>query len=250
MIGLVTKRNALVTGASKGLGKASAILLAKNGMNVCVNYLGDRNGAEETVEEAVKHGVDAFSVKADVTEENQVKDIYSVIKKRWGGVHVLVNNAGIYERTSFEQMTFQQWRKTILADLDSVFLVTKEAISFMKKEKFGRIINISSQLAFKGSKVGSHYSAAKAGLIGLTRSLALEFSIHGITVNAVSPGGMKTQILDFFNKEQLDEMAKNIPVGRIGTPEDVANVVGFLASDAASYVTGATFTATGGSYLY
>ncbi len=241
---------AVVTGGSRGIGRAIALELAVKGVNVCVCFKSDEAAAGDTVAQAVKTGVDAFYFRADVSKETEVRSLFSAVEDRWGGVEVLVNNAGIYERSSFTQMGFADWKRTIENDLDSIYLCCSAAVPYMKKNGFGRIINISSQLALKGSRHGAHYAAAKAGILGFTRSLAIELGGAGITVNAVLPGSVKTRILGRYSEEQLEEMARSIPVGRIGTAEDVAHTVAFLASSEADYINGASINVSGGLLMY
>ncbi len=241
---------AVVTGGSRGIGRAISLALAAGGMNVCVCFKTDPSAAEDTVTEAAKAGVDAFHFRADVSKEQDVSSLFSALSERWGGAEVLVNNAGIYERSSFTQLAYADWKRTLENDLDSAFLCCSAAVPHMKEKHFGRIVNISSQLALKGSRHGAHYAAAKAGMIGLTRSLAIELGPEGITVNAVLPGSVKTRILNGYSEEQLEDMAKSIPAGRIGTAEDVAHAVAFLASGDAAYINGASINVSGGLLMY
>lgn len=241
---------ALVTGGSKGIGRATAIRLASAGFTVCINYLEDEEGAEAAKQSIEKSGGNAMIFRADVSDEKSVAALFSGILKEWGRLDVLVNNAGIYERANFESIDFGAWRRTLSYNLDSAFLCTSQAVPVMKRQQHGRIINISSQLAFKGSTHGAHYSSSKAGMIGLTRSLAIELGKYGITVNMIAPGSIRTRILDNYSESQLEEMAARIPMRRIGEPEDIAAAVVFLASDEASYITGATINVSGGLFLY
>lgn len=243
-------RSALVTGASRGIGSSIARRLASDGYAVCVNYLGNEAGAGTTLDSIVREGIDAFSFRADVSSKEDVERMFAEIGRRWGRLDVLVNNAGIYERSLFPDLDFAAWRKTLACNLDSVFLCSSAAAQMMKKQHYGRIISITSQLAFKGSRHGAHYAASKAGMIGFTRSLAMELGESGITVNMVAPGSIRTRILDNYSHEQLGQMAAQIPSRRIGEPEDVASAVSFLASEQASYINGATISVAGGSFLH
>lgn len=242
-------RTALVTGASRGIGRAIAHRLASAGFSVCINYFENETGAVGLQSTISDMGSDAFLARADVSNQANVHSMFSEIRNRWGRLDVLVNNAGIYERSPFESLDFASWRRTLSSNLDSAFLCTAEAFPMMKEQHFGRVINISSQLAFKGSRHGAHYAASKAGMIGFTRSLAIELGQFGITVNMVAPGSIRTRILGGYTEEQLSVLASQIPSRRIGEPEDVASVVAFLASDEASYVNGATVSVSGGSFL-
>ncbi len=242
-------RTALVTGASRGIGRAIAHRLASSGFSICINYFENRAGAEALLSTITDSGSDAFLAMADVSDQASVQGMFSEIRKKWGRLDVLVNNAGIYQRSPFESLDFPSWKRTLSSNLDSAFLCTAEALPLMKEQHFGRVINISSQLAFKGSRHGAHYAASKSGMIGLTRSLAIELGQFGITVNMVAPGSIRTRILGGYTEEQLSELSSQIPSRRIGEPEDVASVVAFLASDEASYVNGATVSVSGGSFL-
>ena len=242
-------RTALVTGASRGIGRAIAHRLASSGFSICINYFENRAGAEALLSTITDSGSDAFLARADVSDQASVQGMFSEIRKKWGRLDVLVNNAGIYQRSPFESLDFPSWKRTLSSNLDSAFLCTAEAFPLMKEQHFGRVINISSQLAFKGSRHGAHYAASKSGMIGLTRSLAIELGQFGITVNMVAPGSIRTRILGGYTEEQLSELSSQIPSRRIGEPEDVASVVAFLASDEASYVNGATVSVSGGSFL-
>ncbi len=249
----MVNRTALVTGASRGIGRAIAHSLSSAGFSICINYLGNESGANSLLSSIRDEGTDESSVflyRADVSDQESVRSMISSIRERWGRLDVLVNNAGIYERSQFGAIDFGSWRRTLSNNLDSVFLCTSEAVPLMKEQHYGRIINITSQLAFKGSRHGAHYAASKAGMIGFTRSLALELGPFGITVNMVAPGSIRTRILDNYTEEQLAEIASQIPSRRIGEPEDVASAVLFLASEEASYVNGSTVSVSGGSFLF
>jgi len=242
-------RTAVITGASKGIGAAAAIALSRRGFSVCINYLQDRKGAEDTLSHCLI-SEDNFLWKADVSSPGETGEMFHECRRRWGRVDVLVNNAGIYRRVALEDMDYSSWRKTLMCNLDSVFLCTREVLPMMKQAGYGRIINISSQLALKGSRHGADYAASKAGIIGFTRSCAIELAKYGITVNAIAPGFINTAILGVYDKEQRANMAAQIPAGRIGNAEDVSAAIVFLASEEASYINGAMISVSGGSFLH
>lgn len=247
---MAVPRTALVTGASRGIGRAVAERLASDGFSVCLNYLGNSRGAMEALEGIHASGGHGFIHRCDVSSEVQVAGMVREVEDRFGSLGVLVNNAGIYERAPFEDIDFAAWRRTLSNNLDSAFLCTRAALPLMRKGAEGRIIYVTSQLAFKGSRHGAHYAASKAGMIGLTRSLAIELGRYGITVNMVAPGSVMTRILDRYDGEQLQSMADQTPSRRIGQPSDVASAVSYLATDEASYINGATLSVSGGTFLH
>lgn len=237
-------KTALVTGSSKGIGKAIAIELAKNKINVVVNYNNDEKEAVKAVEEIKKLGADAIAVKADVSDFGQCSSMMEIVKKKFNSLDILVNNAGILLDKTFEKMTKDQWDIVLNTNLDSMFNVTKNAMPLLKDN--GRIINISSVIGINGNFGQTNYAASKAGIIGFTKSLAKELGKRKITVNAVAPGFIDTQMtksIPFIKRKILMEI---IPLKRVGMPEDVANLVAFLASDKASYITGEVICIDGG----
>lgn len=243
-------RTALVTGASRGIGSSTARKLAGAGYSVCINYTGNESGARQTLNSLQDQASGSFVWKADVSSPGEVRAMFDEIGSRWGRLDVLVNNAGIYERSAFDGIDFESWRRTLSVNLDGMFLCTSLAAPMMKSHGYGRIVNISSQLAFKGSRHGAHYAASKSAMIGFTRSLALELGRHGITVNMVAPGAIRTRILEGYSDEDLLRMSGEIPSGRIGEPGDVADAVLFLCSEGASYINGSTIGVSGGSLLH
>ena len=239
-----SKKIALITGASRGIGKAIAIELAKNNVGVIVNYFRDEKEANSVVEEIKKFGVDGMAVKCDISNFDECALMMNSIKKKFGYIDILVNNAGAISDRTLKNMTKEQWDLVIRTNLDGVFNVTKNAVLLIREN--GRIINISSIVGITGNHGQANYSASKAGIIGFTKSLARELGKDKITVNAVAPGFIETQMtkdMPFIRKKIMLAM---IPLGRAGVPEDVANLVSFLASEKSSYITGQVIRVDGG----
>ena len=239
-------KKALITGASKGIGRAIAIKFAKNGAIVGINYFKSENEARKVLELVNEHSKGVL-LKGDVGSYKEAKKIVEDFIKFAGGIDILVNNAGIYERKNFEELSEEQWDETLRINLKGSFNICKHAIPYMHEG--GKIIFISSQLALKGSSHGADYAASKAGLLGLMKSLAIELASRKINVNAIAPGTIDTDIIAGYSMKERMEREKQIPLGRIGKPEDVANVALFLASDLANYVTGEVILVTGGLYI-
>jgi len=239
-------KKALVTGASRGIGRAIAIKFAENGAIVGINYFKSENEARKVLELVNEHSKGVL-LKGDVGSYKEAKKIVEDFIKFAGGIDILVNNAGIYERKNFEELSEEQWDETLRINLKGSFNICKHAIPYMKEG--GKIIFISSQLALKGSSHGADYAASKAGLLGLMKSLAIELASRKINVNAIAPGTIDTDIIAGYSMKERMEREKQIPLGRIGKPEDVANVALFLASDLANYVTGEVILVTGGLYI-
>ncbi len=239
-------KKALITGASRGIGRAIAIKFAKNGAIVGINYFKSENEARKVLELVNEHSKGVL-LKGDVGSYKEAKKIVEDFINFAGGIDILVNNAGIYERKNFEELSEEQWDETLRINLKGSFNICKHAIPYMHEG--GKIIFISSQLALKGSSHGADYAASKAGLLGLMKSLAIELASRKINVNAIAPGTIDTDIIAGYSMKERMEREKQIPLGRIGKPEDVANVALFLASDLANYVTGEVILVTGGLYI-
>ncbi|HLG24949.1 MAG TPA: 3-oxoacyl-[acyl-carrier-protein] reductase [Candidatus Nanoarchaeia archaeon] len=241
---MLSGKIALVTGASRGIGKAIAIELAKHNAHVIVNYSSNQKDAEEVVGEIKNLGKNSISIKADVSNPEEVKKMFGEIQSRFGRLDVLVNNAGITKDRSLWKMTPEEWNRVINVNLDSIYLVTKNALSLMQKDS--RIISISSIVGLYGNFGQCNYAASKAGIIGFTKSLAKEVAKQQITVNAIAPGFIESEMTDkipFLKKKVTLWM---IPMKRAGLPEEIANVAVFLASEKSSYITGQTINVNGG----
>ncbi len=235
----------LVTGASRGIGKAIALLAAENHAHVIVNYNKNGKSAAELVDLIHEKGLSASMIKADVSSEDEVKDMFSSIKEKHSKIDVLVNNAGIMQNGLLALTGTELFDHTIDVNLKGTFLCTRYATNIMRKQRSGRIVNISSIVGLQGSEGQTAYSASKAAVIGFTRSAAKELGRYGITVNAVAPGLIETDLIKDMKPDIRDKILSSISLGRIGTPEDVAKVVLFLSSDLASYVSGSVIVVDG-----
>lgn len=241
---LLKGKVALVTGASQGIGKATAIALAKEGANIIVNHIGKEEDAIKVVEEIKKLDVDAIAIKADVSNSKEVEDMFNIVKEKFKKLNILVNNAGITKDRTLKNMTQEEWQKVIDVNLTGIYNITKNALTLMKDR--GRIISISSVAAFCGNFGQCNYAASKAGIIGFTKSLAKELGKRKITVNAIAPGFIETDMtknISFFRKKMILTLT---PLQEPGKPEDVANAIVFLASDKARYITGEVLNVGGG----
>jgi len=238
---------AIVTGASRGIGRAIAIALATEGAKIAINYASASTAADEVVKEIVAAGGEAIAIGADVSKSDQVDTLTNSVIEKWGRIDVLVNNAGITRDTLLLRMKLEDWQSVIDLNLTGVFLCTKAASKIMLKQRSGRIINIASVAGQMGNPGQANYSAAKAGTIGFTKTVAKELATRGITVNAVAPGFITT---DMTKDIKSDDILKYIPLGRYGVPEEVAGMVKFLAADAAAaYITGQVFNVDGGMVM-
>ena len=244
---LLEGKTAIVTGASRGIGKAIAIYLAKEGAEVVVNYSSSIENANKVVSEIESFGGKACHIKADISNENSVNELVKTVLNKNNKIDILVNNAGITKDGLLMRMKSEDWQKVLDLNLSGVFYCTKAVSRQMLKQKGGRIINITSVVGLMGNPGQSNYSAAKAGVIGLTKSAAKEFASRGITVNAVAPGFIATDMTKELNSEAI---LSAIPLGRFGDPEDVAGAVRYLAADpSAAYITGQTLQVDGGMVM-
>jgi 3-oxoacyl-[acyl-carrier protein] reductase len=236
----------IITGASRGIGRACAILFGKNGYNVTVNYNSSKEKAESLCSEINAAGGNALAFKADVSCREAVDEMINFTLDNFGSADVLVNNAGIAEQIMFCDITSEKWDRMFDVDVKGVYNCTQSVLSHMVHCKYGRIINISSMWGITGASCEVHYSAAKAAVIGFTKALAKELGPSGITVNAVAPGVISTEMNGNITPDIMDSLKEETPLGRIGTPEDVAETVFFLASDKAAFITGETISVNGG----
>ncbi len=243
------EKAALVTGASRGIGRAIALALAKKGYVVAVNYGGSQAAAEGVKAEIEAAGGRAIVIQGDVSKAEDVDKVFAEIKKEFGRLDVLVNNAGITRDSLMLRLKEENWDAVIDTDLKSGFLTMKAAAPIMMKQKKGAIVNIASVVGIMGNIGQINYSAAKAGVIGMTKTAARELAARGIRVNAVAPGFIATSMTDVIPEKIKEGMIHSIPLGRMGQAEDVANAVCFLASDEASYITGQVLKVDGGMVM-
>ena len=242
-----SKKIALVTGGSRGIGAAISLELASPDFLVIVNYNNSKSHADLIVDAIIKKGGEAIAVQANIAEENECKKMFEEIEKSVGSVDVLINNAGITRDKSFRKMELSEWNEVINTNLSSAFNTSKLAIPSMIENKYGRIINISSVIGQSGGFGQTNYAAAKSGLIGFSKSLAIETAKYGITVNSICPGFIGTEMVGAMPEDVLNSIVSKIPVNRLGEPSEIAKGVKFLIESA--YITGQSLNINGGLYM-
>ncbi len=242
----ISGRFALVTGASKGIGKASALKLGEQGVNVAVNYNSSKSEAEDTASQLTDLGVEAFIVKADVSSLGEVSNMVDEVTERFGQIDILVNNAGIISDSLLIRMSDKAWDDVITTNLNGTFYCTRAVLRGMIRRRWGRIINIGSVVGIRGNIGQVNYSASKAGIIGFTKALAKEVASRSITVNTVTPGYINTDTVDVLPQATKDRIMTWIPQGHFGEVDDVAHMVAFIASEKARYMTGQIVSIDGG----
>ena len=242
----LTGKVALVTGGSKGIGRAIAVRLAENGVKVAINYNSSEDAAENLVKMISESGGVALKDRADVSNLDQVKGMISNISNEWGGVNILVNNAGIIDDRLLVRMSDDSWQRVIDVNLNGTFYTTRSVLKDMMRERWGRIINIGSVVALRGNPAQTNYTASKAAIIGFTKALAKEVATRGITVNVIAPGYFETETTSVLSDDQRNRWLSLIPQGHFGDVDDVAHMAAYLADDKANYVTGQVISVDGG----
>lgn len=240
---------ALVTGASRGIGREIALELARNGSHVAITYINNEKKAQDLVEEIMSLGFKAIAIKADVSKTGEVEEMIKKVEEEFGTIDILVNNAGVTKDNLLIRMKEDEWQEVMDVNLKGTFLCTKAVARMMMKKRCGKIINITSVVGITGNIGQGNYSASKAGIIGFTKSMARELASRGIRVNAVAPGFIETDMTDVLKEDIKENMLKSIPLGRFGTPKDIANAVVFLAGSKSDYITGQVINVNGGMYM-
>lgn len=248
-MGKLDGKTAVVTGASRGIGRAIALQLASEGANVVVNFSGSEQKAQQVVEEITSLGVKAIAVQANVSDSESVQNLMNAALEQFGSIDILVNNAGITRDNLIMRMKEEEWDDVINTNLKGVFLCTKAVTRQMMKQRSGRIINITSIVGVMGNAGQANYVAAKAGVIGLTKTTARELASRNILVNAIAPGFITTEMTDALPEEIKSSMLAQIPLGSLGEPEHIAKAVVFLASEDSNYMTGQTLHIDGGMHM-
>lgn len=243
-------KTALVTGGSRGIGRATGIMLAQAGCDVAINYIAREEAARAVEQKARQFGVNAMIVAADLADRGQTEQMIEAVVLQLGRLDILVNNGGIWKEAAIDTMSEQQLQEMIDINLKGVFYAISAAVSHMKKQRSGNIINISSTAGQRGEPFHSHYAATKGAIISLTKSLAAELAPHSIRVNCVAPGWVATDMtIESLAASDADKILNLIPLGRVGTPEEIAGAVLFLASDLSSFITGEILNVNGGAVL-
>ena len=248
MAGPLDGQTAVVTGASRGIGRACAIELARAGANVVINYKTNEEAANSCKEAIEAEGVKALVVQADVSDAAQAKSLIETAEKEFGQIDILVNNAGVNRDRMVQRMSTEEWDEVIQTDLSSMFYCTNAVITGMRERNYGRILNMASIIGQMGNLGQANYAAAKAGMIAFTKSAAKELARFNITVNAICPGFIETDMVTSLNDEIRQNLISNIPLGRFGTAEEVATTVRFLCTEG-SFYTGAQLSLNGGQYM-
>lgn len=243
------QKTALVTGASRGIGRAIARTLAREGCAVGINYLREREKAQSLVQELRAEGCTAMAVQADVSDRAAVTAAIRAVEAEFGAVEILVNNAGIAQQDLFQNTDEALWKRLFAVNVDGIYHTVQAVLPGMIARQSGAIVNISSMWGLRGASCEVAYSATKAAVIGLTRSLAMELAPSHIRVNCVAPGVIRTDMVETLGQDTIDALREETPLGRLGTPEDVAEAVAFLAGEKASFITGQILTADGGFIL-
>ena len=237
---------AFISGASRGIGRAAALKLASLGYDLALNYHTNYEAAQNVQHEAQKYGVKVLLLAGDIADENNVREMFRKIGETFGGADVVVNNASFAEQLMFQDITYEKWRRMFAVTVDGAFFTVQNALPHMLHEKRGRIINISSMWGEVGASCEVHYSAAKGALIAMTKALAKELGPSGITVNCITPGVIDTEMNAHLSAKDLAELCEETPLGRLGSPDDIAETVAFLASAEAGFITGPIIGVNGG----